>query len=109
MFLLETLEHIGDKNNLYESKIDFINDLFKLINKDGVIIISVPKMVGFSFLFQRIGFTTLGLDRAPISIKNLIKASLLNDTSELELQWNRGNIGFNHTKLEKYLKSNFKF
>jgi len=74
LFLLETLEHVGDKNRLYESKIDFIKDLFTLINKDGSIIISVPKMIGFSFLLQRIGFAILRLYRTPISMQNLIKA-----------------------------------
>lgn len=108
LYLLETLEHVGDKNRLYESKIDFINSLFSLIDENGIIVISVPKMVGITFLLQRFGLSLLRLYKHPLSKKNLIKASFLNDTTDLEKEWDGGHLGFNHKKLEKHLKTNFK-
>lgn len=108
LYLLEVIEHIGDKDSLYESKIGFLKEISTLIDEKGIIVISVPKMVGISFLIQRIGFALLGLYREPISMSNLLKASFLNMTADLEKQWHGGtHLGFNHKKLESYLKNDF--
>lgn len=107
LFLLEIIEHIGSKGSLYESKNNFLKELFTLIDKNGLIVISVPKMTGISFLLQQIGYTLFGLKREPISIGNLIKASILNNTDDLEKQWNGEHLGFNHNKFEKCLATEF--
>lgn len=90
LYLLETLEHVGDKSNLWESKINFVKELFDLIDERGIIVISVPNMVGIPFLLQRLGFFLLGANREPISKTNLFRASFFNDTSDLEKQWRGG-------------------
>lgn len=107
MYLLETLEHVGDNAALYRSKINFLKELFTLLDDGGMIVISVPKMSGISFLAQRFGLTIFRMHRDPISIGNLLKASLLQDTNDLEKQWDGGHLGFNHKKLEAYLRDEF--
>jgi 2-polyprenyl-3-methyl-5-hydroxy-6-metoxy-1,4-benzoquinol methylase len=109
LFLLETLEHVGDKSALWESRVKFIKDLFSLLDEKGIIIISVPIMVGASFFLQRLGFLLLNVqNQEKVSTTDLLKASLLNDTTNLEKMWHGGHLGFNHKKLERYLKKNFK-
>lgn len=108
LFLLEVLEHIGDKSDsMYESKIDLLKEVSTLIDEDGIIVISVPKMVGITFLFQRVGLTIFRMNRERISLKDLIKASIFNDTSNMEKAWRGGHMGFNHKKLEKYIRNEF--
>lgn len=113
LFLLETIEHVGDKNDLWYSKIKFINELFTLLEPDGLIVISVPKMVGIPFLLQRIGLFLLNSERENISLHNLIRASMFNDTSSLEKSWQSwqmgkiGHLGFNHVELGKLVKERF--
>ncbi|MCL0090481.1 class I SAM-dependent methyltransferase [Dehalococcoidia bacterium] len=107
LYLLETLEHVGDKSNLWESKVNFVKELFDLIDERGIIVISVPNMVGIPFLLQRHGFFLLGANREPISKTNLFRASFFNDTSDLEEQWRGGHLGFNHKKLESHLEKEF--
>lgn len=107
LYLLETLEHVGDIYNPWESRIDFIRELFNLIDEDGIIIISVPNMIGISFLLQRVGFILLNVKRDKISLTDLLKVTLFNDTTNLEKEWQGGHFGFNHKKLEYYLKKEF--
>ncbi|MBN1384718.1 MAG: class I SAM-dependent methyltransferase [Elusimicrobia bacterium] len=107
LFLLEIIEHIGDRGSLYESKNNFLKELFALIDKNGLMVISVPKMTGISFLIQQIGYILFGLKRESISIGNLIKASVFNNTNALEEQWDGEHLGFNHNKFEKHLTGEF--
>ena len=113
LFLLETIEHIGDRNDLWHSKIKFINELFTLLEQDGIIVVSVPKMVGIPFLLQRIGLFTLNSERENISFDNLIRSSVFKDTTSLEKNWQSwqmgkiGHLGFNHLKLERLLEKEF--
>jgi 2-polyprenyl-3-methyl-5-hydroxy-6-metoxy-1,4-benzoquinol methylase len=108
LFLLETIEHIGDKDNPWKSRVDFIDSLFKLIDKDGIIVMSVPNMVGLPFLLQRVGLFLTGAKRGKLSASELVKAVLFNDTITLEKRWYDGtHLGFNHMKLEPYLKEKF--
>jgi 2-polyprenyl-3-methyl-5-hydroxy-6-metoxy-1,4-benzoquinol methylase len=104
LFLLETLEHVGDKSNLWESRVNFVKELFDLIDERGIIIISVPNMVGIPFLLQRLGFFLLGANREPISKTNLLRASFFDDTTDLEREWQAGHLDFNHKKLEGHLR-----
>lgn len=93
LYLLETLEHVGDKSNLWRSKVNFVKELSDLIGETGIIVISVPTMVGIPFLVQRLRLFLLCADREPISKTNLIRASFFNDTSDLEKQWRGGAPG----------------
>jgi len=65
-------------------------------------------MVGISFLLQRLGMFLLNQRRQPITMTDLLKASLFNETTRLENQWYGDHLGFNHKKLESYLKKDFK-
>lgn len=102
--MLETLEHVGDKDSLYESKIDFLERISTLIEDRGILVVSVPKMVGIPFLVQRLGLEMMKMQREPVSIIDLFKASFLNDTEDLEERWCGGHLGFNHKKLERSLQ-----
>lgn len=109
MYLLETIEHVGVKGQLTKSRINFLHDLFSLLEDNGTIILSMPKMVGLTFLLQRCGLALLNIDRKPISTKNLLKSGLFNNTDELEKNWeSNGHLGFNHEKLEKALYNDFR-
>jgi len=113
LFLLETLEHVGDKSDLWSSKVKFIRELFTLIDETGIIVISVPNMVGIPFLLQRFGLFLSDERREAISTTNLLKASFLNYTTDLEQQWQGwhlgkiGHLGFNHQKLESHMRKEF--
>ncbi len=108
LFLLETLEHVGDKEALYDSRIRFLKELLGLIDEGGRVVISVPNMLGFSFFVQRLGLALTHSLREPITLGNLIKASLLHDTGNLEKMWDGGHLGFNHAKLERRMKLDFR-
>jgi 2-polyprenyl-3-methyl-5-hydroxy-6-metoxy-1,4-benzoquinol methylase len=109
MFLLEIIEHIGSREALYESKIAFLKQASSLLDDGGILVISVPKMVGIPFLIQRIGFAAFGLQREKISLINLLKAGILCDTSDLEKNWEGeyAHLGFNHKKLERFMEKEF--
>lgn len=107
IYFLEGVEHIGNKEKFYESKIIFLKEISTLIDEEGIIVISVPKMVGVPFLIQRMGLELFGLHKEPIAMADLLKASLYGDTKNLEKKWNGGHLGFNHERLEKYLQEDF--
>lgn len=107
VFLLETLEHAGSRERMYESKIDFLKEILTLVEDKGIVVVSVPKMVGISFLIQRFGLKILGMDREPISPKEFLKSAFLCNTEELEKHWDGGHLGFNHKTLEQYLQKHF--
>ena len=109
LFLLETIEHVGDKENMFESKTAFLKEISQLIVDDGIIIISMPKMVGISFLFQRIGLRVFGLKVEPISLKDFLKSVFLNDTTNLEKKWvHWKHLGFNHKYLKTFVIKEFR-
>jgi len=108
LYLLETLEHVGDKDSPYESRIAFLREIATLVAENGMIVISVPKMVGFPFLIQRIGLAVLRLPREDISLRDLLKSSFLSATDDLEKAWeHEKHLGFNHKKLETPLGAAF--
>jgi len=113
LFLLETVEHIGDRSDLWNSKVKFIKELFTLIDERGIIVISVPNMVGIPFLLQRFGLFLSNADREMISKIDLMRASLFGDTTDLEQQWQGwqmgkiGHLGFSHQKLESHMRKEF--
>ncbi len=109
MYLLEALEHIGELGNQYESQVQFLKDLFNIMD-DGMIVISVPKMFGPSYLLQTAGLYLLGqsLDnRGRYSLLDMIKKGLFINTEEYEARWHYGHEGFNYKKMEKKLRDNF--
>jgi 2-polyprenyl-3-methyl-5-hydroxy-6-metoxy-1,4-benzoquinol methylase len=107
LYLLETLEHVGDKSAPWDSRVHFVKELTGFIEKDGIIVVTVPRMVGLPFLLQRLGLLVLNKERETISMADLLRASLFNDTKNLESRWDHGHLGFNHKKLEVSLKNNF--
>jgi 2-polyprenyl-3-methyl-5-hydroxy-6-metoxy-1,4-benzoquinol methylase len=113
LFLLETLEHVGNENHPWEFRVKFVEELFNLIDKDGIIVISVPNMVGIPFLVQRAGLFLFNAERDKLSMPELLRATFLNDTTTLEQRWQEWHmsqtrhIGFNHQKLESYLREKF--
>jgi 2-polyprenyl-3-methyl-5-hydroxy-6-metoxy-1,4-benzoquinol methylase len=107
LFLLETLEHIGDRETMYEQKAALLRSLSGMIGRDGFMVVSVPKMVGPWYLLQRLGLSALGLYTEHISLKNLLKSSFLYDTDDLERSWINGHVGFNHLKLERCMREDF--
>jgi 2-polyprenyl-3-methyl-5-hydroxy-6-metoxy-1,4-benzoquinol methylase len=107
LYLLETLEHVGDKNDPWGSRVSFLEEVSDLAAPDGIIVVSVPNMVGLPFLTQRIGLALLGASREELSTPALLRASFLNDTGDLEKHWDRGHLGFNHRKLERRIRDKF--
>ena len=107
LFAMEVIEHVGTNENMYCSKSEFIEDLFKLVQPSGKIIISVPVMVGASFLIQRAAMKILGLNREKISLPQFFKCVVLKNTDGLEKKWAGGHLGFNHIKLEAELSKHF--
>jgi len=56
IFLMEVLEHVGNHwTTMYEDKCTFLKEASTLLDDDGIIIISVPKMIGIGFLVQAVG------------------------------------------------------
>jgi hypothetical protein len=108
-FLLETLEHVGDARRLYESKMDFVDGVLGLLEPDGRVVISVPKMTGVSFLVQRGALRLLGMHREAIGCRDLFNAVVRRNTDALEPVWtSAAHLGFNHLKLERYLSERFR-
>ena len=108
-FLLETLEHVGDPSRLYESKMELLDGVFGLLQPRGRVVISVPKMVGISFLVQRATLRLLGMHREEIGRRDLFNAVVRRNTDALEPGWtNSAHLGFNHIKLKRHLKESFR-
>ncbi len=107
LYLLETIEHVGEREDLYPSKVRFITSLFRLLDPGGVIVLSVPKMTGLSFLIQRMGLALMGMSRESMSRKDFFRSVFLSDTSCLEQRWDGGHLGFNHRMLEQLMRETF--
>ena len=107
LFLLETLEHVGDPARLYPSKVEFVEGLFTLLEPDGVIVVSVPKMVGVPFLLKYGVQSALRLPHEHQTLRQLLRSGILKDTEELEQHWNGKHNGFNNAKLGRHLRSSF--
>lgn len=101
LFLLETLEHV-------ESRIAFLRDLFTLLIPSGLIVLSVPKMVGPAFLAKYVTQTALRMPHEEIGWADVFRAGLLFDTERLEPTWFGGHRGFNHRTLERTLRQEFR-
>jgi|LDZT01.1.fsa_nt_gi 2-polyprenyl-3-methyl-5-hydroxy-6-metoxy-1,4-benzoquinol methylase len=110
IFLLEVLEHVGNNfKTMYDDRITLLKELFLLVEDDGIIVISVPKMVGLSFLIQQIGLSLLNMTRSEYTLRELLMCSLLKDTSEVEKDWvpEFTHKGFNHEKFEEFMSREF--
>lgn len=106
-FCLEVLEHAGEADDLYGSKMRVLADLFSLMADDARVVVSVPTMVGLPFLIQRAGLAAFGSWREPLGMGELLRAGLLRDTRELERRWDGGHLGFNHLRLEEAMSASF--
>lgn len=108
IYLLEVMEHIGDRNRMYESKVEFLKSLKPLMTPDAKLVVSVPKMAGPTFLLQRLGLWGLRLEREKLSWGELFRAGLLGDTRTLERRWQTfSHLGFNQYVFHRYLKKGF--
>lgn len=108
IYSLEVLEHVGHKESMYQDKLQFLVEASQMLKNDGIFVVSVPRMIGWSFFVQRFGLRLLRVTTEPISWKNFIKAVVFNNTDNLEKDWwPGGHMGFNHNKLEAKIKLNF--
>lgn len=107
MFLLETLEHVGTQPDMWGSKIAFLRDCFDLLEPNGRIVISVPKMVGPVLFAKNLVQRCCGLHYDPLTWRQLLASSFWYQTDELEPIWNGGHVGFNHRKLDRHLTEAF--
>jgi 2-polyprenyl-3-methyl-5-hydroxy-6-metoxy-1,4-benzoquinol methylase len=104
-FLLETLEHIADPEDLYGSRARFAEQLLALLRDDGVAIVTVPTMVGPAFAAQRAALAAFGMVREELSRRELFDAVVRRNTDALEPRWTPwAHLGFNHLKLERALR-----
>ncbi len=100
LFTIMTLEHFGEQGRLYESRVNLVENMFDLLEPNGVIIASVPNMVGLPFLLQRIALSTTNLHRDPIGPLQLFNSIVRKETTALEPNWTpETHLGFNHIKL----------
>jgi 2-polyprenyl-3-methyl-5-hydroxy-6-metoxy-1,4-benzoquinol methylase len=107
-FCLEVLEHVGEPGDLYGPKLRLLDELFSLLGPDGCVVLSVPTMVGLPFLIQRTALAATGGFREPLSWRQIFRAGVLRDTSELEPHWDGGHLGFSHLRLEAGLRERFR-
>jgi 2-polyprenyl-3-methyl-5-hydroxy-6-metoxy-1,4-benzoquinol methylase len=107
MFLLETLEHVGSQPNMWNSKMDFLRNCFSLLEREGRIIVTVPKMVGLIMLFKNLLQRCLRRGYDTMSTRQLLRSSFFKNTDELEPLWTGGHVGFNHLKLDVHLRKQF--
>ena len=114
IFLMEVMEHVGNQwETMYQDKLVFLKEVSKLIDDEGFIVMSVPKMVGISFFFQILGQIIFNLDNKKdilnMSLTNILKCILFCDTDNIEHLWVPfyTHMGFNHKKFEKYIKQDF--
>ncbi len=106
-FVLETLEHLGDLSNFYESRADFVEGVLSLLEPGGWLIASVPRMVGLSFLAKYLIQSGIRMPKEEMAFGDLMRASFLRDVSRVEPQWVGGHLGFNHLRLTEALRRRF--
>lgn len=105
IFCLEVIEHIFDKKNPYKLRIKKIKEMLNYLSDEGILIVSVPIMIGLSLMMQFfISRLIGGINREQISIKNLLKAGLLRNYKDLHQKNSKEHMGFNHKYLEHYLE-----
>jgi 2-polyprenyl-3-methyl-5-hydroxy-6-metoxy-1,4-benzoquinol methylase len=106
--LLETLEHIGrSPETMYQDKLEFLDQCFSLLRPDGMIVISVPKMVGITFLVKYAVQASLRMHKEPVSWREGVRAGLFKDASLLEPRWAGGHVGFDDMKLGRLLSQKY--
>jgi 2-polyprenyl-3-methyl-5-hydroxy-6-metoxy-1,4-benzoquinol methylase len=105
LFTIMTLEHFGEQGRLYESRVELVEKMFDLLEPNGVIVASVPNMVGLPFLLQRIALTATNLHRDPIGPRQMFNSIVRKETTALEPAWTpETHLGFNHIKLLNALR-----
>lgn len=105
IYCLEVIEHIYEHRFPYEIRVKKIKELLDFLSDDGILIISVPIMIGFSLLLKfLISRTFEGVNREKISMMNMLRAVFLKDTKNLQQEYAVFHTGFNHKYLEYHLK-----
>ncbi len=107
IFLLETLEHVGEPGNLVPVQCAFVRKLFALLDPDGQMVVSVPRMVGLGFLVKHVARQMLRLPGNAIAWREALRAGFLFDTTALARHWAGGHEGFNDLALERALGREF--
>jgi 2-polyprenyl-3-methyl-5-hydroxy-6-metoxy-1,4-benzoquinol methylase len=107
MFLLETMEHVGSQPDMWGSKMAFLHDCFSLLEKEGRIVVSVPKMVGMIILFKNVVQRIFRLGPDKLTFPQVLRSAFLKDTDDLEPLWDGHHVGFNHLKFDLHLERNF--
>jgi len=102
MFLLETLEHVGRHPDIWASKMDFLRDCFSLLERDGQIVVSVPKMVGILILFKNVLQRVLGLGYDKLTWRQLLRSAIWKNTDALEPLRDSHHVGFNYLTLDEH-------
>lgn len=109
LFCLETLEHVGEADRLWEAKMEFVDHLFDCLVPGGLVIISVPSMTGAALLVQRTMLAALKLHREPMTSRELWDAVVHKRTEALEPRWEHWkHLGFNERTLERHLRERFR-
>lgn len=104
-FLMEVLEHVGDHGiKQHRTRAHFLKNVSELLHSNGLMVISVPIMIGIPFLLQRVGLTFFNLHREPYSIPEFFLSVFLKNTKRLESSYRNGHKGFNHERFEKTLE-----
>jgi 2-polyprenyl-3-methyl-5-hydroxy-6-metoxy-1,4-benzoquinol methylase len=107
-FCLETIEHVGKGGaDMYPSKVAFVAGIMSLLDADGMLIASVPRMVGPTFLAKHLAMVATGMHVEKFTFRDLIRSGIFYDTSTVEPRWVNGHLGFNHLTLIKALREKF--
>jgi 2-polyprenyl-3-methyl-5-hydroxy-6-metoxy-1,4-benzoquinol methylase len=105
VFLLETLEHIGTREDMIGTRMAFLRELFGVAAPGAMIVLSVPNMVGIPLAIQRAALWATGSVREPISRGELARAIVLKDVDSLQDRWVRdSHLGFSHRELEQAMR-----
>ena len=106
-FVLETMEHVGTVDDMYGSRSEFLKGVFSLLKPGGHIVISVPRMVGPSFLIKNLIQRTMRLPTEHFSLREMFNAGVLGRTEEFESQWDGRHKGFNNNAFRRALLERF--
>lgn len=108
MFLLEVLEHVGNRETMYEDKVEFLKKMLATLETPRVIIASVPRMMGPFFVLKYLIQSITGMGREKLTLRELISVGILFDSDSVEHKWIGGHLGFNEYKLTKILRQHFR-
>jgi 2-polyprenyl-3-methyl-5-hydroxy-6-metoxy-1,4-benzoquinol methylase len=107
MFLLEVLEHVGNRETMYEDKVAFLKNMLATLEAPRVIIASVPRMMGPLFVLKYFIQCITGMVREELTIRELVSVGLFFNSDTVQHKWAGEHLGFNEYKLTKILREHF--